>query len=414
MLKFKNIFFILFAVLAIVSCSKENFDDTSTKKDDFVPFERLEQNNLLQRPNAGQSGGGQGLVMGCITISYPFDLVEVDGNTETVYDNDQFFQLLSDSLNFEFVDFVYPLEVTIDGESQSIETSEILGDLFAECIPDEGWTSAGFPAYLIDDENSCFNLIYPINLLSYQDVPVTIGSEDEFVEAITKELYFFTFPMDLLNEDGETVTVSDIDAMYAILYSCGGNDNPTDSTGIDWESDELYIGCYTAALPMSVVNHDGATVVIDSVQQFNHILLSGGIQDFGYPLTLVDSEGEEIVVNNLDELNATIADCPGHNLNVEVKILLNGVMAVDSMGFEPCYTINFPISVEIENDEMGTEIRVINDVDELVALDMAQDVGDVIIVSLVYPISLVLIEDGTVITINDILELLQNLAEKCL
>ena len=393
----KNILFLAIMALMIVSCGKENIDE----KDVIVPdtdVENIESNPLINR---GSSSTGDGLLLDCFTITYPFSFIDIDDVTYEVA-SDEDLEILSLDESLVIVDFVYPLNVVEEnGEESQVADGEELSELFASCLPAGGWEEGDFPAYLINYDNSCYNLVYPLSLEKLSGEVVEVENEEDFNATIAEEPAFFVFPIELLHEDGTVVVINNIDEVFEALISCNGFETG-DTTGWDWESGFEYIGCYHVEFPLDVVLANGEVVTVNDHMELCDLMLQGEIVSYAYPLTLIDEDGEVVVVNDEDELNELLNECwegpSGSDLFLELLVLLEGVDEND--GGSGCYDISFPIQVELLD---GT-FEDYNSNQELFDLLFS---GREDLCCLVFPFDVTYTSSGDTVTVEDMEDLFQ-------
>jgi hypothetical protein len=349
-------FLLLALAMVMVSCNKDNIDSNLTKEETPLPKVKV-INDLMSRAVA--SANALGLDLGCFTIEYPFTLKDDQGGLHAVSDDDDFYALF-DSTNTTtyIVDYVYPIQISDSlGTTTQINNIDELAAAFASCTPSGGWENGDFPAYLINEETSCYNLVYPIQLKKEDGSPLTISNENEFLAALAEQLCYFVFPMTLDPVDGSAeVAVANIDELFNALISCGGM--PCD-TIIGWEDNFENIGCYSIQFPITVSLGNGASQVVSSGEAFATILLEGNVSDFIYPIHLINSDNEVVTANSSQELDNLLAECitiVDPNVN-ELQILAIGTM--DSVGMQPCYTILFPVQA-IPQSVPGTVVNVQN------------------------------------------------------
>lgn len=372
------------------SCSKENITETGIDLPETPETEVVTTNPIL-----GFSVNSEdGMVLECFTINYPFDLVDEEGVTYTI-SADADLEILEDETTI-IVDFVYPLTITYeDGETATIDDADALGEAFISCIPDGGWTGGQFPAYLVDFETSCYEFVYPVTLVNEEGTETVVNNEEEFTAALTTEVQFFVFPVTLVDEEGEETVVNDIDEFFNALFACGGYDNDGEW---DWENGFEYIGCYTVEFPLDIVLADGTTTTVADHMELCDIMIEGNFAGYAFPMTLTGPEGEEVVVNSQEELDAAIEDCPGWGGSFDPSFELLFNLYGFSFETDGCFTIDFPI--EIYFDEDGTEVTTVNNQDEFDAVMTGTNFP----VGMNVPVSITL-EDGTSVEINNSEEL---------
>ncbi len=379
-------------LVLFTACEKENsVTNSEVELPELVEF--TESNPLITRA----SGDGYGIELGCFTILYPFGLVEEDGS-ETTFESDEDFETLSEEVIY--VDFAYPLTVTMDDEESTINDGEELGNLFASCVPTGGWEEGDFPAYVITYDNSCYTLNYPIQLINVEEEISTIESEEELIDALSQDLYYFVYPFDLTHEDGEVITVNNMDEIFEALIECNGFNGDTE---VDWEQDFEYIGCYLFSFPFDVVLPDGEVVTVNNHMEFCDLMLTGDVFDFAYPISFTDLEGNEVTANSGDELEALLADCNDWNGEGEGEgefdqdhfLIWIGAVSTD-LGGLACYTIEYPISFTQTDDESVLTINSLEDYNDVFFGEypnLGSYVGN-------YPMTMTYNNSGESITIN--------------
>jgi len=146
-----------------------------------------------------------------------------------------------------------------------------------------------------------------------------------------------------------------------------------------------------------MTDQDGNIITINSHDDICSIVLGGAVLEYVFPLTLVNGEGEELIVNNNDELNDAWADCDswgGYGYGVDVfNFIFNS--DIFDYGYE-CYSINYPLAYT--NTETG-ETGSINDAAEAVAyVDNTYGFFD----EVVFPVTITETETGNQVTLDDI------------
>lgn len=395
----KNIFFpLVLLLLMFTACERENIDNSGQTEVD--PSE-ISTNPLIGRTT---TSSGVGLDLDCFVINYSFSFVDSEGIEHEVTSDEDLETLFSDEALI-IVDFVYPLNVTQDGVESSVEDGEALAELFTSCVPDGGWEDGEFPAYVISLENSCLEHIYPLTLNDTEGNEVVVNNEDEYEEAILEEPLVFVFPLTLLdNESGEEIVVNDIDELFDALFACNGFE--LGDSVWNWETGFEYIGCYMVEFPITVIV-DGEEVIVENHEEFCELMIQGDIVDFAYPLNLTDVEGNTIVVNNAEELEAALEACGwivigGEEGFLELLILQSGAVSQDEGG-AGCYEIQFPISVTL-TDGTTLEFNSMDDIDSI--WNMPEEIELVN-----YPVTVTLNEDGSEVEIGNLeenIEILEN------
>ena len=420
------ILFLFAALLIVQSCSKDDeFDTTTTEQNDTPePKNVTEENSLLKRANADDDQG-ESLGLDCISIQFPFEVVDEDGNTYSVNGLVDFENLIYDTSGVAvIVDFNYPITALNEsGETVTIGSAEELGELFASCIPDIAWSEDDFPAFLIDNVTSCFALDYDELYVQDEDGnEIKIDDEDDFIEIIAEQFILFVYPFNLIGEDGTVVTVNSTRELFDALASCNGIYQDSLDYGGDWDYDFdegfEYIACYQLAFPYSVELTDGSQVSVQNHQQLCDLLVQGSIVDYVYPISLTDEEGNAVTVNNAEELNEQIESCYDDygdygdgfvEFDTAFFALLTLVYeAYDFEGNALCLDIQFPINLVMTDDSGAVQTEVVESREDFIILTETSFFN----VSVELPITATRVSDQEVLTIEDVETLIQEL-ENC-
>ncbi len=164
-----------------------------------------------------------------------------------------------------------------------------------------------------DDPEMCFEFVYPLTLAYNDGTSVVVADENELLSILeneTSELFIdgISFPFDIL-VSGSTVpvTIGDEEAFWEAIESC---DMDTYDDSIS-END-----CFTFVYPFSLVTNNNQTVVITSESALLDILDDSNddnyIVDFVYPFSVLINN-ETVQVNNAYEFEELIEDCSSSN-----------------------------------------------------------------------------------------------------
>lgn len=371
--------FALLAVLAFASCKKDELF-VQEGPDEVTPTEH-HVNGLITRSVTG----AEGLDLGCFSIDYPFQMVLLDSSIADIASEDDFLNALSDETNLP-LDFVYPLNVT-DGEGNTLTVNDVdeLAELFTDCVPETGWCDEGaFPAWVINFQNSCYQLVYPVTLLDTDSATVAANDQGELIALLSDgNIYSFAFPLGLEDVDGNTVTANDDGELFDLLAACG----PTPNFGAYGIGT---YGCFQLGYPLTVSLIDGSTLVVNNDDEFAIQVFSYNLAGFVYPLTLIDDDGNEFVVNTEEEgYEALVNGCgwPG------------GGGGSQTDGDFLCYDFVYPFSVIDINSGTTISFNTEDDFNTYITANPQAEFD------FVYPISLTKVDTGVQITVNDEMEL---------
>ena len=386
-LKYLSLFLFL-SLLTMTSCKKEELHTSEIISEEVTPTQ--EHTNGLIIRSVTNTGS---LDLGCLTIAYPFQMMHLDNTIVDITSEDDFLAAMDDFDN-PLIDFVYPLDVTLeDGSITTVNNADELGTLFIDCVPDNGWNDDFpdwfFPAWNISFENSCYQLIYPLNLLTVDSASVTVNNEDELLSYLSDgNLYSFSFPILLEDQDGNNISADTPDNLFDLLADCGPGSG-SGGCGIGT------IGCYEINYPIDLLLQDGSTITVNNDDEFADVFLNEVWVGFDYPISLIDEEGNTFTVNSEDELMDALMACDGY-----------GGGPGEFEGDFLCYDFVYPFSII---DPSTNSSMTINNSDEWQNYFMTYGP---LIELIEYPVTLISVETSEETEINTIDEF-YNAIEDC-
>ncbi|MCB0583086.1 MAG: hypothetical protein KDD10_27660 [Phaeodactylibacter sp.] len=393
---FKISVLLLFAGLLSTACDKENFDEITPEAPDYQP-DTVEVNNLMiaLRPNSSD-----GLALGCITINYPFDLLQESGDSITISSDADFDAALALVGLEQVVDFVFPLSVTdSEGNISQVADNEELGLAFASCVPNGNWTySPGLlPVFLFEDW--CYSLVYPVSLEDGDGNAYTVNTEQELIDLFaTVSPLFYVLPLTVTDVDGNQVVIDDVDSFFAAVDSCVGTTiTPPVIVGAVFQIEGF--GCNELVFPFNLELSDGSVVTINDEDDYANFVL-GNDENFqlAYPFSLVNLiTGDTLNIDTDDAFIESLEAC-GIIIIIEEPDSCSApahIFLFFNQGIIQCnYTVNYPAQVEAEG--------VIYDLDDMndyfAVYNMYSSQIDAI--DIVYPISITLVNSGDIIEFN--------------
>jgi hypothetical protein len=258
----------------------------------------------------------------------------------------------------------------------------------------------------------CFTIVYPLTLNFSDGTTATVNSDDEldlvidtWFEAQGEEAEepVPTFPVAIILENGTDQMLQDMDDLDALIEACYGDEDDDEDDDDDYE--EYDEECFTIIYPIELNFPDGNTATINDDEELedtidNWFEVQGEEAEEPvptFPITIVwEEDGEEEVLNNIEELEEAFEECEDHEDCYE-----------DEEDYEECFTFNFPIDFTSE-DGTTTTINSEEELEEF--LDMADE--DELDLEVVYPIIVTLTEDGSQVDVNDDDEL-EELYDSC-
>jgi hypothetical protein len=328
----RNMILIGLLLAVASSCLKENIDVTAVEVEPFEPT-TVVINNLVQAMTA--SANQDGLDLGCFTIGLPFSAVLSDGSIVAIETEAQF-EALASSPDLYITDFVFPLNAHLrDGSAIVIADGAAMIHLFASCVPTYGWSEGNVPAFHLDVEHHCFELVYPVTVKNSGNEHFIASGPNALADMIASEPMFFVWPVELTTPSGTVILVPDAQAMNDLLASCSGGGGSLDSLAYG----EIYLDCLHLLYPFTIILPNGSTAYIPDGNTFSSYLYSGFFLGFAYPLTVQAPEGDLLQVNSDQELDGLIESVCGTSGGDPSDLFLL------LLGTSECFTINFPIVV---------------------------------------------------------------------
>lgn len=277
-------------------------------------------------------------------------------------------------------------------------------------------------ANLTLDEDSCFAINYPIDIIYPDGSTQTVSSDDELEISIddwydqnedSEEDITLAFPITVTLPDGSTQTINDEDTLCDLYYECYGDDDDDED---DWDEDcvDVYEDCFTLIYPATVVLPNGTSATVNDDEELEDFVEDWYEQNedseedptFEYPINVLLADSTTQVINNDIELEALFETC--EDLYDECDDDFDEECIDD---YDDCFELNYPITILLPD---GTSSSV-NDDDELE--DFVEDWYENNPNSdddptFDYPITVTLEDDGSTQTINDDDEL-EDLFDSC-
>lgn len=208
-------------------------------------------------------------------VAFPFDVETYDEDSdsiviETINNEDEFIDLLE---NCDFDDG-FDCECTEEFDPVCVEIEDANGESFLITYPNacyaacDGFTENDFAENCEDDYNcpggtECFDFVFPLTIVTDDGETITVGSQEELDTALYDANYFdFVYPFEVtLNDDdeeGETITINNEDELYELLVDC-----------YDDYDDDNECGCTTEVAPVCIEFEDenGDIIVIPFINE---------------------------------------------------------------------------------------------------------------------------------------------------
>ena len=211
---------------------------------------------------------------------------------------------------FDFCfDFVYPINLSYNnGATVTVNNLDGLIDIMVASTNELYINGIAFPFDVETFDNNTNSIVIE-----------TIENEEEFVElllscnfddtVVCPEVYD-PVCVEVTDPNGLTFTITYTNACYAL------EDGFTENDFIDDCSNDFYAGglfdCFSINFPVDLITEDGEIITINTEEEFYNAIYNLYIFDFVYPFTITISENdseESIVINNETEFETILENC---------------------------------------------------------------------------------------------------------
>ena len=186
------------------------------------------------------------LASSCYELVYPVTIELSDGTQQSVEDKTEFRAAAkadkeANGREVGRPDLIYPVEVIVDGETQSIADQASLDAITAECGGKSGGRSGGKGNRGKGSNGkgeSCFSLVYPLTFEFTDGATITIASRDERKEAFqafkeanpdTEEKPAIQYPVTIEFQDGTTQSIASAEELDSAKEVCHTTDAEEDN-----------------------------------------------------------------------------------------------------------------------------------------------------------------------------------------
>lgn len=199
-------------------------------------------------------------------------------------------------------------------------------------------------ADFVDDEylletrnltNDCFEFVFPVSFQFPDNTVIVVNSTEELqaLKSVEHGKVKLVFPVDIINSEGDIITVEDRLQMKQILEDCGittqygkgGKHGKGNNFGKAWNKNHKFNQgmdplekCFEIVFPLSVVFPDGTVTEFEdkdalhsawsAFKQANPKTKAG--PEFEFPIQIImDGENDPIPVNSKEELQIIRKNC---------------------------------------------------------------------------------------------------------
>jgi hypothetical protein len=211
---------------------------------------------------------------------------------------------------FDFCfDFVYPINLSYNnGATVTVNNLDGLIDIMVASTNELYINGIAFPFDVETFDNNTNSIVIE-----------TIENEEEFVELLLSCNFDDTVGcpevydpvcVEVTDPNGLTFTITYTNACYAL------EDGFTENDFIDDCSNDFYAGglfdCFSINFPVDLITEDGEIITINTEEEFYNAIYNLYTFDFVYPFTITIAENdseESIVINNETEFETILENC---------------------------------------------------------------------------------------------------------
>ena len=171
--------------------------------------------------------------------------------------------------------------------------------------------------------HGCYELVFPITVEFPDGTTATANNYEELGTAIKEwkeanpdaiERPSFVFPIELLSEDGEVISVADQEGLRALKVACGGNyfgNHGPEGHGGQCKA------CFEIVFPINILFPDSTSAEVADRLALKTLIREwkGNNPDVAarpeivFPINVEMEDGTIVPVNNLEELKALRGSC---------------------------------------------------------------------------------------------------------
>jgi hypothetical protein len=241
----------------------------------------------------------------------------------------------------------------------------------------------------------CVTIIYPFKLEKDSGSEITITSNDDMEQALSPvnnldPVVDFVFPLAIYDHQGEWKEVENNVTLGRDFASCV----PETGWNLSVTEDDIIPAflftdlCFNLVYPVDLTDLEGNAYTVNNEEELIDLFATVPDVFFALPITVLDEEGNEVIIEDDDAFFSIVEDCLG--VNIAPPIILDAGIQIEGFG---CYKLEFPFTLGLDDDS-PLEIA---DADAYFAFLMDAE-GEF---ELLYPFSLLSFIDGSIIEITN-------------
>lgn len=161
-------------------------------------------------------------------------------------------------------------------------------------------------ADLLEIFEDCYEVVYPFDVADEDGIRYTIDDQAGLNEVlVNNDGLKLIYPVDLISSDGETVTIVKENDFETLALDCFEENSLSALEQILVKLKK----CYELVYPMSFKSVDGQTYTVVDESELVRLFNEVDIKDVVFPISLLDDQGNEILVESYEDLIVSIINC---------------------------------------------------------------------------------------------------------
>ncbi len=306
--------FLMMFALFNTSCKKD-IEDTPTQQQ-VEESESVKSVVGAMRSNSTSNTQNAVSSYFCFEFNYPISLMYSDGSTASITNDSEFAQAIQDQTQTLYIiNFVYPFNVTKDGQTVTVSNDIDFVDLVNSCQT----INVNMPT---PSQSFCFDFVYPVTLVLDDNTSVTVNNNTEFDDLVMNGqnghyVVNITFPFDV-TQNGTSSTIANSVEFQTLIdscYSCGGPSGGNIYYAYLMPS-YVFDYCLTLDYPVTLVYNDGSTVTVNNNTEYDDALMNSTaslfVVDYQYSFT-VTQNGNVVTINDINDFYNALSTCCSGN-----------------------------------------------------------------------------------------------------
>ena len=273
------------------------------------------------------------LLDSCYTLDFPVQVKNSDGAVSEVNSRDEFISLIS---NEEIVGVVYPIRfIDENGNSKEVKNHNHAKRYIEMCTEEEkeDYEYIEFDD-VIEKIDSCFELIYPLFVLTDADEVFEVSSLEELSQFSDLKGVLLPFT---IGDDKNTFEIKNENQFEGLTKKCEEKEEEYTYLELD-DVFEKIDSCFELVFPIFVLTENNEVLEVMTFEQLDQLTDVEGIL---FPFMITDgmSTFQILIEEQLKEYTNDCEEDDDDGKYDDFKELVYKIIA--------CYEISFPVSVEL-------------------------------------------------------------------